>query len=413
MKLVDSKGVTRYLGSWRGRVSDDQDPKKQGRVRCIVPDVYGSSESPWALPKLPGGDFATPSIGDQVWVSFEQGDVDRPILEGYLPSSAGGALAAAPTMLAEDDETTALYLGRGGGLVEIEDAEAEGGARPLREPATTAQPTYPNVRGIRIGQTYIEVDGTPGQERIHLHHPSGAYYEIGATGQVLRKARGAETAWVQGQQTTVVTGQRTDAVGGSLLQEVKKRFRRVVKRDLSTKTGGNEVREIGGSLTATVNGAMITEVAGKHTLRAGQKSEVIAGNRASTALGNVDEVIGGGVLTTVGNKDARGTGYGLSVVLGDYEVETVAGSIRLKSAAGSLEIKPSGEVVLKNAVGRILMTPTGKFRIEGAAAEFLDLMSSTLDALGRTVVSTSIGLQPLSTAAEFVALRALLDSIKG
>ena len=52
-----------------------------------MPDVLGDNTSSWALPCVPyAGDnvglFLIPPSGTQVWVEFEQGDLDYPIWSG-------------------------------------------------------------------------------------------------------------------------------------------------------------------------------------------------------------------------------------------------------------------------------------------------------------------------------------------
>ncbi|MDG4861286.1 phage baseplate assembly protein V [Streptomyces sp. T-3] len=77
----------RYLGKFRGRVMDNNDPLHIGRVIVEVPDVLGDEPSTWALPCLPfagpeAGQFVVPAPGTGVWVEFEQGDPSFPVWTG-------------------------------------------------------------------------------------------------------------------------------------------------------------------------------------------------------------------------------------------------------------------------------------------------------------------------------------------
>lgn len=77
----------RHLGKYRGIVSDNQDPRKMGRIRARVPKVLGDVETGWALPCAPySGDgigaYAVPEPGTGVWIEFEAGDVSIPIWSG-------------------------------------------------------------------------------------------------------------------------------------------------------------------------------------------------------------------------------------------------------------------------------------------------------------------------------------------
>lgn len=90
-----------FLGKFRGVVTNVSDPEGLGRIKAQVPAVTGTYETGWCLPcfSCAGGDhgvFFLPSVGDQIWVEFEQGKVDYPIWSGcWLPKtkkSAGNAI---------------------------------------------------------------------------------------------------------------------------------------------------------------------------------------------------------------------------------------------------------------------------------------------------------------------------------
>jgi hypothetical protein len=79
---------TRRFGKYRGRVTDIADPEGLGRVRAMVPDIFGVDQtSGWAMPAAPfagpqHGLFLLPEIDDGVWIEFEGGDTSLPIWSG-------------------------------------------------------------------------------------------------------------------------------------------------------------------------------------------------------------------------------------------------------------------------------------------------------------------------------------------
>nr|WP_320192952.1 phage baseplate assembly protein V [uncultured Desulfobacter sp.] len=96
-----------YYGKYRGTVVNNEDPKRQGRIQVLVPDVSGIALSNWAMPCVPIGGLQSgistiPPIGSGVWVEFEQGDPDYPIWVGGFWGSAADppvmAQAAAPAV---------------------------------------------------------------------------------------------------------------------------------------------------------------------------------------------------------------------------------------------------------------------------------------------------------------------------
>jgi hypothetical protein len=56
------------------------------RIEVLVPTVLGAQQSAWALPCVPPGCGAVPSIGAHVWIQFEAGDSSRPVWMGLSPA---------------------------------------------------------------------------------------------------------------------------------------------------------------------------------------------------------------------------------------------------------------------------------------------------------------------------------------
>jgi uncharacterized protein involved in type VI secretion and phage assembly len=84
----DSRGG-RIEGVVVGIVTNNQDPEGLGRVRVKFPWLNETDEGPWARIATPmAGDqrgmFFLPEVGDEVLVSFEQGDPRFPYVIGAL-----------------------------------------------------------------------------------------------------------------------------------------------------------------------------------------------------------------------------------------------------------------------------------------------------------------------------------------
>lgn len=78
-----------YTGNYIGRVVDNNDPKKEGRIKVSVFSLFDNLESeniPWAYPSTNitggsysgGGFLSIPKIGSTVRVQFEKGNIYKP-----------------------------------------------------------------------------------------------------------------------------------------------------------------------------------------------------------------------------------------------------------------------------------------------------------------------------------------------
>ena len=117
----------RRYGKFRGIVTNNQDPEKRGRLRLRVPAVLGDQESDWALPCLPFGGgtgfglFIVPEVDSQMWVEFEEGDIDRPIWTGTFWQQPSDV----PSDASRDEPTTRLFRTPSGHILQFDDEQDE------------------------------------------------------------------------------------------------------------------------------------------------------------------------------------------------------------------------------------------------------------------------------------------------
>ena len=77
-------------GKYRAVVLNNLDPLQAGRLQLEVPDVYGVTTSPWALPSVPPGPVHVPNVGDVVWAEFEACNPDLPVWGGTYQVHCSG-----------------------------------------------------------------------------------------------------------------------------------------------------------------------------------------------------------------------------------------------------------------------------------------------------------------------------------
>lgn len=75
------------------KIVDNNDPKQMGRVKCRIPlmhDGVSDSDLPWCNPQVQStgkGSSDIPSIGEEVFVTFPNGDAHEPIYMGNVQTS--------------------------------------------------------------------------------------------------------------------------------------------------------------------------------------------------------------------------------------------------------------------------------------------------------------------------------------
>lgn len=85
------------------------------------------------------------------------------------------------------------------------------------EPVSSYRATYPNNRALRTSSGHvIEVDDTPGGERIHVFHKSGTYIEISPDGTKVDKTNGKSYKITNGDDVVYVNGSASIKVAGSV-----------------------------------------------------------------------------------------------------------------------------------------------------------------------------------------------------
>lgn len=82
------EGIGRYYSKYRGIVLDNIDSENLGRIQVVVPSV-SNENSEWAYPSVIQGSpnsgmkYITPSLGQTVWIEYENGDPLYPIWSYY------------------------------------------------------------------------------------------------------------------------------------------------------------------------------------------------------------------------------------------------------------------------------------------------------------------------------------------
>lgn len=181
----------RYYGKYRGFVTDNNDPEQSGRVRLIIPSVLGEAETGWALPCFPFGGladqgmFAVPEINAQVWVEFEEGNINLPIWTGTFYQKNGDV----PIEAALSPPTTRVFKTPAGHVLEFDDKDGEEKFR-LAHPGG-AQITIDENGTIVLGDAHdntVTLDADSGE--IVIEEANGNVLTMDSSGTTLQDANG-------------------------------------------------------------------------------------------------------------------------------------------------------------------------------------------------------------------------------
>jgi phage baseplate assembly protein gpV len=181
----------RYYGKYRGFVADNKDPEKRGRLKLTIPSVLGASQTGWALPCLPFGGltnqglFMIPEIGAQMWVEFEEGNVDKPIWVGVFWQQASDT----PEEAAKDEPTTRIIRTPSGHVLQFDDADGEEQFR-LAHPANTEMTIDPQgtVKVTDASGNTLTLDAE--NREVVVEDSNGNTITMDASGTVIEDSNG-------------------------------------------------------------------------------------------------------------------------------------------------------------------------------------------------------------------------------
>lgn len=197
----------KLVGKFAGQVMNVLDPKKLGRVKALVEGAgFVSTPTPWAFPAAARfkGEFAVPDVGDNIWVEFENGNPNRPLWSPGFWSEPNA-----------QSETPGRARGEVGSFPKGSDSCVTASGETKTEPADPFAAVYPKNRVIQTAAGHlIEIDDSPGAERIHVWAKGGSFFEFHPDGKVVMKSAGDRYVYVTGNDVLHATG-KIDLVADS------------------------------------------------------------------------------------------------------------------------------------------------------------------------------------------------------
>lgn len=240
-----------------GIVEDINDPLKLGRARVRLVGVYDDlvpvEHLPWAICVYPITGFrliSPPAIKSYVLCWIVDEGMQQIIIVGELPGIVDGKYPDTPDLARNgDDIGDSIIKTKEEGLLEGDINEPS--------PADTYATLYPKNKVINVGKHYIELDDTPGFERIHIYHESGSYIEMTSEGNITIKGIG--------DVYDINTGTKYESVGGMKQSVMGSEYKIksplvTIEGTLFVSTGASSSFTADGK-TITVAGGVITNIA--------------------------------------------------------------------------------------------------------------------------------------------------------
>lgn len=271
---------------WFGTVEDREDPKQLGRVRVRVFNAYSDDKTklptnmlPWATVIMPPHSAGIKEVGisptglmvgSTVFGFFADGeDAQMPIVLGSVAGIPDGV----------EDEHEVPQLARGKNNVKIANYKME-----PPDPYAAKYP-YNKVMATESGHV-VELDDTPGAERIRILHKSGTYSQVD----------------YEGTRTDKTVGDKYEIIIGSDYVNIKGMVRVIVEGDAMVSVAGAAQLDVEGETTAVFLGPVNAQASGGDVTinNTGGDVKVYASNLDLYGAGNVS-VEAGGALTLRGS----------------------------------------------------------------------------------------------------------------
>lgn len=281
--MIDNLDAANDLASrspifYRGVIEDNNDPLKIGRVRVRIFGIHSENPSECPVENLPWAeclvspDFglisgigvsSVPEQGCYCWLFFDSGNHDHPVVFGVT----AGFRKQRDTISFCDKDLKYPLLSR---LNEPDFNRLARGEKQKQSPCGIKQQDpkveepfdnymkgkYTSNKVIETSSGHIiEMDDTPGNERIHIFHKSGSLIEMLPDGKIVIKSMNNTYEIVNGDRKTHITNNSIEFIDGNLNKETLGNETIKISGNVSMEIGGNFSIKTGGSTTFNAGGA--------------------------------------------------------------------------------------------------------------------------------------------------------------
>lgn len=338
--MIDGSGVSNPF-FFIGIVENNNDPTHEGRVKVRAFGIHGThaeietEDLPWAL--CASGNYElnsvpVPPLNSYVYGMFLDGRMaQHPIILGRIPGlynkeadpqADGHGVVAEKNgeLLGAGYDPRSFNAGGGvdrlarGELLNetyllqqaanrVHDQKIADSDEDWSEPPPAYATKYPFNKVIKTARHSIELDDTPGAERIMIHHDSGAYVQIDSKGTVTERAESdryeiniGTKHESSGHSVVTINGNAHVYVKGNKTEEIEGDYKMLVHGNAEYGVGGqfningsDQVQLRGGDVKLEANAGIMT-VFGKKEIQFEARNQLnfVSKNIKNTALNTYD-----------------------------------------------------------------------------------------------------------------------------
>lgn len=203
MEKISQHGLAsvfdRYYSKYRAKVTDNKDPKKLGRIKVVVPSLFGEDPLPqWVNPVdfrhggIESGEFFPPEEDQWVLVEFLEGDSRYPVYSGgWIGEDELG-----PEFQHDDEGAPQVrgYRDKWGNAILFDQT-------PDKQKLSIQTPSHLFI-----------LDDTKENEGIYLIHKTGAQFQVDKEGSVKAFSKDGNYVQLNAKDGNVVVGSKDGAI---------------------------------------------------------------------------------------------------------------------------------------------------------------------------------------------------------
>ena len=287
------------MNIYRAVIENNQSPKKDGRVQVRIFGIHSSNKNEVKTEHLPwaevmqstafgfssGVGFSSiPNIGTWVFVILDHDNPNMPIVIGAISgNSVEGTDLEFPRddRLNEEDQNRlqrvqkldkTIHKKINDTLDVVTSTDSVSGADThMTEPTSLSDKSkYPDNAVLETKSGHIiEIDDTPGNEKIRLYHRTGTYIDYRPDGSISEK----------------ITNNINKIVKGYVHEHIKESVKRYINENLDEIIDGYVKRNIKQNLSEHINGDLTLTVDGNLTWKVGKNINIHSGGSHTTSNG--------------------------------------------------------------------------------------------------------------------------------